>query len=269
MFFRRIKKTVNREFWKIVDFWANPILFGHQSTMLVLSVVMVIAACIVIKGSTIPMISNNRIFYTLFYSDSNGDKTLYNIAVSIIAAYIFYIFQVYIPEVKKFNRDNERYSQIYKYEIFLLNQYITAWDVFLKKERGKCIFTKFDYSCGSNITGSINKNTYAETIDALQDNLKQIIDDHYFSMCDARYQKFINESSIRIHWHLEYMYDKFPIWSDEIYTVKDYKVLKKVVLDDMERIMKTFCYLDEYHVYKATIKPYSEIAKWAKLAEKL
>ena len=47
------------------------------------------------------MISDNSIIYTLFYTDIEEDHTLYNIAVSYVAAYIFYLIQVYFPERRK------------------------------------------------------------------------------------------------------------------------------------------------------------------------
>lgn len=37
----------------------------------------------------------------LFYSSPEADHTLYNIAISYLAAYVFYLIQVYLPELKK------------------------------------------------------------------------------------------------------------------------------------------------------------------------
>jgi hypothetical protein len=57
-----------------------------------------LAIYIIIRGSKIPIILNNVILNFLFYSDPNADKTLYNIAISFFAAYVFYILQVYYVE---------------------------------------------------------------------------------------------------------------------------------------------------------------------------
>lgn len=87
---------------KIDDKMGNPMIYSYQKTLLKLTGVLIIALMFVIRGSTVPMLTENKILRLLFYSDPYGDKTLYNIGISVIAAYIFYIFQVYIPEHKKF-----------------------------------------------------------------------------------------------------------------------------------------------------------------------
>lgn len=77
------------------------VFFGYNEILVKLSVLLIVALYFVIRGSSWLLISNNNVIYKLFYADSVGDHTLYNIAISYVAAYIFYLIQVYYPELKK------------------------------------------------------------------------------------------------------------------------------------------------------------------------
>lgn len=77
------------------------VFFGYNEILVKLSVLLIVALYFVIRGSSWPLISNNNVIYKLFYTDPDGDHTLYNIAISYAAAYIFYLIQVYYPERKK------------------------------------------------------------------------------------------------------------------------------------------------------------------------
>ena len=77
------------------------ILFDYNKTLCLLSAILLGAIYFVIKGSTWPLLFDNMLFSALFYTPSDGDHTLYNIAISYVAAYIFYIIQVYMPERRR------------------------------------------------------------------------------------------------------------------------------------------------------------------------
>lgn len=77
------------------------VFFGYNEILVKLAVLLIVALYFVIRGSSWPLISNNNVIYKLFYTDPDGDHTLYNIAISYVAAYIFYLIQVYYPEQKK------------------------------------------------------------------------------------------------------------------------------------------------------------------------
>ena len=64
---------------KIDDKMGNPMIYSYQKTLLKLTGVLIIALMFVIRGSTVPMLTENKILRLLFYSDPYGDKTLYNI----------------------------------------------------------------------------------------------------------------------------------------------------------------------------------------------
>ena len=148
--------------WKlsIADRFGNPLIYDYQKTLLKLTIVLVGAILVVIRGSTAPVLVDNKMFRLLFCSEPTGDKTFYNICVSIIAAYIFYVVQVYIPEKHKMKKYISIFSEEHRYEIFLLNQYLLAWEKFIDKEEGKCYFCEFSYELNHKINGAVTESTY-------------------------------------------------------------------------------------------------------------
>lgn len=77
------------------------VVCAYEKLWIILTALMLVSVILMIRGSTAPLLIDNVITRTLFCSDVNGDKTIYNIAISYFAAYIFYILQVYYPERKK------------------------------------------------------------------------------------------------------------------------------------------------------------------------
>ena len=77
------------------------IFFGYNEILVKLSILLMIALFFMVRGSTWQLLSDNTIIYALFYTNPNGDHTIYNIAISYVAAYIFYLIQIYFPEKKK------------------------------------------------------------------------------------------------------------------------------------------------------------------------
>lgn len=83
------------------SFVNRKIFLGYNEVLIKLSILLMVALFFTIRGSTWKLLSNNAVIYGLFYTDTNGDRTIYNIAISYIAAYIFYLIQVYFPEKNK------------------------------------------------------------------------------------------------------------------------------------------------------------------------
>ncbi len=69
------------------------------SAITLLNILMVISCIIIICFCDWPILKPFETWMFLLQSDK--DKTLYNIAISYVAAYVFYILQVYIPEKNK------------------------------------------------------------------------------------------------------------------------------------------------------------------------
>lgn len=241
----------------IDDFFGNPMMFDYQKTFLKLSLVLLCAVLIVIRGSTAPLISDSAELHFLFYSDPNGDKTLYNVGISVVAAFVFYVFQVYIPECKKSGRNCSAFSMDHRHEIYLLNQYTLAWREFLGKKPSECHFFEFTYELGSHDSGAVTKLTYKETIEDLPRTLERIINNPLFNDCDIAYQAFITDSFIYISGRLKFMDDQFPRWSDATLVAKDYKQIQSMVMDDMKRIQRRISSIEKYKLSVIGTSPYT------------
>lgn len=241
----------------IDDFGGNPMVFDCQKTLLKLLIVLLCATLVVIRGSTAPLIANSAALHFFFYTDPNGDKTLYNIGISVIAAFIFYVFQVYIPEYKKCKRDCLVFSTAHRHEIYLLNQYTLAWKEFLGKKAGECHFFEFSYKLSPHDGGAVTKLTYEETIEGLPQTLLKIMNNPLFMNCDIAYQAFINYSYSVISGHLIFMDDQFPHWSDSALEAKDCLQIQSMVMDDMKRIQRRFSSIEKYKLNVISTSPYT------------
>jgi hypothetical protein len=236
--------------------------------------VLIIGIFFVIKGSTAPLLINNAFFNWLLYSEPNDDKTLYNIGISIIAAYLFYLVQVFIPESKKFREQVSSFSEYHRHVIFLLNQYIIAWKQFLKED-GVCIFHEFNYTINEighsytkDYTYSLTKEIYKETIDELKTCFDAIIKSPEYINIDSKYKIVIAESKCKINGLLIFMYDQFPYWHDNPLECNDHKLLMSIVIDDMERVQKRLSSIEKYYIELVKIEPYEGKPDWIKELER-
>ena len=160
------------------------------------------------------------------------------------------------------------FSHIHRHEIYLINQYILAWEQFFK-EPGKCQFHEFSYLLNHNSGGALTKDTYSETIEEMKKCLSKIIRNPEFSDCDSEYKTFIYIANDKIVGHLEYMNDQFPRWSDEELSACDSQTIMRVVMQDMKRIQKKFSSIEKYYLKVLEIKPYLGRSKIQKLADRM
>ena len=114
-----LEKKMKREKYNFIK---NLILFDYQKTLLKLTMILFIGVIWVIRGSTAPLIVDNSIFRNLFFSDPTGDKTTYNIGISLIAAYIFYLVQVHLPEKKRVKRNLSVFSFAHRHEVYIITR---------------------------------------------------------------------------------------------------------------------------------------------------
>lgn len=262
-----IRKMQKQIYTILDDIAGNPMVYDYQKTLFKLTIVLFIGMFFVIRGSTAPLINQNSFLHWLFYSDPNSDKTIYNIGISIIAAYLFYLVQVHIPEKKKVKRKILGFSKFHRHEIYLLNQYILAWKQFFKEE-GKCQFHEFEYTLNYD-SGVLTKDIYEETIEELVDCLERIIKNPEFADSDNAYKEFIIGARYQIGGHLKFMDDQFPRWSDKSLNAVDYKFILSMVIKDMKRIQNRLSSIEKYYLEVLTITPYRGKSEFQKLAEKL
>ena len=71
--------------------------YSYNKVLFLLSIILILALYITIRECQYPLLFDNTLFILLFTSKSS-DATLYNISLSYIAAYVFYVIQVYIPQ---------------------------------------------------------------------------------------------------------------------------------------------------------------------------
>ncbi|MCD8326841.1 MAG: hypothetical protein LUC90_09255 [Lachnospiraceae bacterium] len=84
--------------------WICVKMFPQRNKILaMLTLVLAFAILLIIKYCDAPLLLPEKYFSFLLY-DANGDKTLYNIAISYLAAYIFYLLQVHLPSRQKEKR---------------------------------------------------------------------------------------------------------------------------------------------------------------------
>jgi hypothetical protein len=252
---------------KIKAFLTKKIIYDYQRTLLKLTGVMLVATFFVVRGSTIPLVMDSKIVYWLFYSEPAGDKTLYSIGISVIAAYLFYLIQVYIPEKTKTKKQILSFSIVHRHAIYLLNQYVLAWEKFLE-EKGRCKFQNFEYKLNYKMTGVITKEIYEETIDELFVCLNKVIDNPEFNDCDSKYKEFILKSKYKIEGHLKFMDDQFPRWNNETLLANDYEFILSLI-NELKDIQLKLSYIEKYYLEVLEIRPYGGKSQVQKMAESL
>ena len=234
----------------IDDKLGNPFIYNYQNILLKLTIVLLIAIFIVIKGCTIPLLIDNKLMRFLFYSADKGDKTLYNISISVIAAYIFYLVQVYIPEKIRCKKQLNIY-EVYvgnRHEIFILEQFLKAIDVFLSCKNDKYCFHYKEFKYTTNYgEHCLTKDLYKETLDELTDNIERICKAPKFNEYDSSYQELLSMLFYRLKGCKESLSHMFPQWSSNPYRLsKDEYITLKNRLKDFSRFSKRLQHLSKY-----------------------
>lgn len=260
-------KELKRIYCVLIRNFKEGLIFDYQRMLIKLTLVMLVALFFVIRGSTMPLICDNKLLSILFSSYPNADKTLYNVGISVIAAYIFYLIQVHIPEKRKAKKQILVFSKAHRHEIYLLNQYVLAWEKFLE-EKGKCKFQEFEYTLNHNDNGAITKETYEETIEELVDCLTRIITNPIFNDCDSKYKEFILKSTYKIEGHLKFMDDQFPRWCNEILSANDYEFILTLI-NELKDIQLKLSFIEKYYLEVLEIRLYRGKSKLQETAEKL
>lgn len=262
-------------FSKFKILWKNrldfPFLYAYQKTLLKLSLVALVALFFVVRGSTAPLLIDTELTRQLFCSDVNGDKTIYNIAISVIAAYIFYIFQVHIPEKNKLKRNMTIVSELNKYLVRLLEELVTAWRVFLVICDGQhgCVFKEFDYE--TNIGSyTVDKENYADLINELTNKLDEIIELDVFNDFDSAYCDLIIKAYRSWNGFKYALRNMTAMWENQAVRISQYEynsLLNR--LENFERISKKLQQIEKYRCYPIRISKYSGKSELRKMVELL
>lgn len=160
------------------------------------------------------------------------------------------------------------FSFAHRHEIYIINQYIVAWQQFFKDE-GVCQFHEFEYTLNNNQRGTVNKEFYLETIDELSNCFEQIISSQAFLDSDVAYKEFIIRAKYTIDGCLKYMNDQFPTWSEEILLANDYKEVLAMITQNLKPIQNRLSRIEKYYLKVIEIVPYHGKSETQKLAEKI
>lgn len=178
------------------------LFYEFEKLWLILSILNFISVFLIIRGSTIPLVCDNAILYCLFYSNEKGDKTLYNIAVSYFAAYVFYIIQVYYPE---YQRTKRALINIWLQVLNLINQtymFLFVWDTFTKKKTpndGTILdvnTNKIYYKNSSGLVSKADKEELHNIAERIKGDYDEIINDATFQFADNALRQLIMEKNI-------------------------------------------------------------------------
>lgn len=174
---------------------------AYEKLWITLTVLTIISVFIIIRGSTVELLIDTAIIRFLFCSDANGDKTLYNIAISYFAAYIFYFLQVYIPERKK----TRRALQVTALDAYnLINQtllFLFVWDKMTEKTSDGAIMgikcCKFYYvNKLYEIAHDADINELERISIRVKDDYDNVMKNPFFQVVDENIYNLLNETNI-------------------------------------------------------------------------
>lgn len=167
-----------------------------------LSIINIIAIFIIIRGSTAPMICSNKVLEFLFCTEVDADKTLYNISISYLAAYIFYLIQLYYPEKKKtMNALLSTRSSVHNLVLWV-SRFLFVWDIYKQEndDKQECIKTaKVRTIYLKNTKGfvyKVDRNAFEDMVTRVREAYEEIISDVAFQNCDYALRRLLLEKNI-------------------------------------------------------------------------
>lgn len=215
-----IKKRITLFKIFIDDKLGNPFLFSYQKMLLKLTIVLLIAIFIVIKGCTIPLLLDNTVMRFFFYSTDNSDKTLYNIGISVIAAYIFYLVQVYIPEKMRCRKQLGicEVSLSNNHQILVLEIFIKSISVFLQCKNDDFSFRYCEFDFASNYREhTLSENTYKEIVEEPAYDIINISKIDGFSGFDSSYRELLSNLFYKLESFKILLSKAVPPWPEDLY----------------------------------------------------
>lgn len=176
--------------------------YEFERLWFILSLINIVAIFLMIRGSTAPLIWDSKILYFLFYSPETSDKTLYNIAISYFAAYIFYIIQVYHFEKQKTRKALISMELSARNLITQTNMFLFAWENFTKRndpDDGVILganISKIYYKGNSGHVMSADKDKLGDVVRRIRSAYLEIIESNTFQNCDNALRQLLLEKSI-------------------------------------------------------------------------
>ena len=178
------------------------LFYEFEKLWLFLTLLNLIAIFFIVRGSTLPLISDNKIIKFLFYSSETSDKTLYNISISYFAAYIFYMIQVYYPEKKRTEKALVSMELPVLNLINQTNMFLFVWDQYTVKNDPadgtilnvniKTIYYKNDPDHAMRADKEELKNISKR----VKEDYDEIVNSSTFQFCDNALKQLVLEINI-------------------------------------------------------------------------
>lgn len=166
---------------------------------LALTALLAISIFVVIKECSYPLILHSDLFKKMFVSNSS-EKLFYNLSLSYIAAYFFYMIQIYIPDLIQEKKALQILSCDLVNELRLVREFSFLINSVIKESTdatilyNKNITTIFykEYDCNSCMLRCFSK------IDTLRSTMNDIATAH-LQIESSRYYYDLDSSVIYIH----------------------------------------------------------------------
>lgn len=175
--------------------------YEFEKMWILLTAINVIATFFIIRGSLSPSLFDNTVLNFLFCADDNIDKTLYNIAISYFAAYIFYLIQIYYPERKKTlnvllsTRTSVRNMSMWIY------RFLFVWDMYKQEddEKEKIVGAKIEtvyLKDSTDFVYKVDRETFKNMVGRISKSYNDIINSADFQNCDYSLKRLLLSTNI-------------------------------------------------------------------------
>lgn len=186
--------------------------YEFEKMWIVLTSINLVAIFLIIRGATAPLLIDNAVMRFLFCTDANGDKSLYNIAISYFAAYAFYLIQIYYSERKKtinallHTRSNVRNL------IMWLYRFLYVWDIYKQEDddnESKIKGAKIETVYLKDDTGfvyKVDRDSFKTIVERIVEHYHEVINDPYFQNCDYSLRRLLLSQNIAV-----FIKDKYKV----------------------------------------------------------
>lgn len=186
------------------------LFYEFEKMWIILTAINVVALFLIIRGSTDPMSFNIAFLKFLFSGTTNVDKTLYNIAISYFAAYIFYLIQIYYPERKKTLNALLSTRTSVRNMIMWLYRFLFVWDIYKQddNEQETVVWAKIETIYLKDPTGfvyKVDRETFKKMVAKISKSYNDIINSSDFQNCDYSLRRLFLSPDIAHH--IECLYE--------------------------------------------------------------
>ena len=178
------------------------LFYEFERMWVLLTAINVFAVFLIIRGSTAPLLLDNVALRFLFCSDVNADKTLYNIAISYFAAYIFYLIQIYYPERKKTLNALLNIRSSTRNMIMWVYRFLFVWDTYMQEaddEEGKIKGAEIKTIYIKDTTGfvyKVDRDDFENMVKRISKPYNDIINDAAFQSSDYSLRRLFLSKNI-------------------------------------------------------------------------